>query len=60
MNISESRIKELERKIEELKKRFPAHSIPPSLMAELDELEEQLEAEIRKVSDQATSLPDTQ
>lgn len=43
MTEREARIKELERQIEELKKRFPAHSIPPALMAELDELEEALE-----------------
>jgi hypothetical protein len=51
MNDREARIKELENKIEELRKRFPAHSIPPALMAELDELEEELE-ELLKTSDQ--------
>jgi hypothetical protein len=35
-------IQELERKIADLKKRWPAHSIPPALMQELDELEEAL------------------
>ncbi len=45
------RIEDLKRQIEELKKRFPAHSIPPALMAELDELEEQLVEEIRKAGD---------
>jgi hypothetical protein len=45
MSDKQKRIAELERRIEELKKRFPAHSIPPALMAELDELEEQLEKE---------------
>ena len=44
-------IRELERKIEALKVRFPAHSIPPALMAELDDLEEQL-AQAKKHSDQ--------
>ncbi len=43
MNESKNiRIKELQRQIKELKKRFPAHSIPPAMMAELDELEEEL------------------
>jgi hypothetical protein len=37
------RIEELRRQIEDLKKRLPAHSIPPAMMAELDELEEMLE-----------------
>lgn len=39
---SDDLIRELERRITELKARFPAHSIPPALMAELDELEAQL------------------
>ncbi|HKJ28343.1 MAG TPA: hypothetical protein VJ965_11940 [Anaerolineales bacterium] len=47
------KIVELERQIEDLKKRLPAHSIPPSMMAELDDLEEQLLAEL----DKAGKLP---
>lgn len=43
------KIEQLKRQIEDLKKRLPAHSIPPGMMAELDDLEEQLEAEIKKV-----------
>ena len=43
MNANEQRIQELEKQIKELKKRWPAHSTPPALMQELDELEEQLE-----------------
>jgi hypothetical protein len=42
------KIEELERRIEDLKKRLPAHSIPPAMMAELDDLEEQLSDEIKK------------
>ena len=38
----------LERQLADLKARLPAHSIPPSMMMELDELEEQL-AELRIV-----------
>jgi hypothetical protein len=34
----------LERRLADLKARMPAHSIPPSMMIELDELEEQLDA----------------
>jgi hypothetical protein len=41
-----SREEELERRLADLKARLPAHSVPPSMMIELDELEEQL-AEIR-------------
>ncbi len=46
-------IKELEQKIQDLKKRLPAHSIPPGMMAELDELEEQLEKAIKKESNRS-------
>ena len=43
--MSEKRIEEIEAKIADLKKRWPEHSVPPALMQELDELEEQLEKE---------------
>jgi hypothetical protein len=36
------RTRELEEKIADLKKRWPAHSVPPALMQELDDLEEEL------------------
>lgn len=42
------RIRELQNQIEELKKRFPAHSIPPALMADLDELEEDLSSLLKE------------
>ncbi|MFH1479246.1 MAG: histidine kinase [Candidatus Omnitrophota bacterium] len=35
-------IKELEKKIEELKRKMPPHSTPISMMEELEELEEEL------------------
>jgi len=38
----EKRIAELEGKIKELKSRLPAHSIPVSMIQELEVLEEQL------------------
>jgi hypothetical protein len=40
--MNNKRIQELEEKIAELKKRWPAHSVPPALMRELDDLEEEL------------------
>jgi len=40
--MNDKHIKELEEKIAELKKRWPAHSVPPALMRELDDLEEEL------------------
>jgi hypothetical protein len=41
------RIQELVEKIAELKKRWPAHSVSPIMMRELDDLEEKL-AETQK------------
>jgi hypothetical protein len=37
----EKRIAELEEMIKELKSRLPAHSVPASLMIDLEELEEE-------------------
>jgi hypothetical protein len=39
---NDPRTRELEEKIADLKKRWPAHSVPPALMQELDDLEEEL------------------
>jgi hypothetical protein len=41
--MSTDRIKELEREIAELKKRLPPHSVPPTMLWKLEELEEELE-----------------
>ncbi len=46
--MSNDRIKELEKRIEDLKRRWPAHSVPPALLQQLDELEEALEEERRR------------
>ena len=42
MGMSIDRIVELERRIADLKKNWPAHSIPPAMMERLDELEDEL------------------
>ncbi len=42
------RILRLQAEIEDLKKRMPAHSVPPSMFQRLEELEEELENELRK------------
>ena len=39
----------LEKKIEELKKRMPAHSITIEMMQELDDLEDELTAKKKKL-----------
>ena len=41
--MSTQSIRELERKIVEIKHRIPPHSVPPSMLQELEELEEELE-----------------
>lgn len=46
--MSTDRIKEIEEKIAELKARLPRHSVPMSMLLQLDELEEELEAERKK------------
>ena len=46
--MSSERIEELEKQIAELKSRWPAHSVPPTMLQQLDELEEALERERRK------------
>jgi len=37
------RVKEIEEQIADLKARWPAHSVPPHMWQQLEELEEQLE-----------------
>jgi hypothetical protein len=43
-----NRIRELQEQIEELKKSWPAHSTPASMLQRLEELEEELEKALRK------------
>lgn len=52
--MNNDRIKELEEKIEDLKKRWPAHSTPPALLQELDELEDALAIEINNLAQRET------
>ncbi len=44
------RIRELREQIADLKKRWPAHSTPPALMQQLDDLEEALENELARAN----------
>jgi len=41
--MSEDKVREIEDKIADLKARWPAHSVPPSMWQQLKELEAQLE-----------------
>ncbi len=42
------KIKEIEEKIVDIKARWPAHSVPPSMWQQLEDLEAQLEAAKRE------------
>jgi hypothetical protein len=41
--VSNDRVREIEEKIADLKARWPAHSVAPSMWQQLEELESQLE-----------------
>jgi len=41
--VSNDRVREIEEKIADLKARWPAHSVPPSMWQQLEELEAQLD-----------------
>ena len=46
-NSAEKRIREIEEKIADLKARWPAHSVPPHMWQQLEELEEELEKAVK-------------
>ena len=52
----EQQIATLETRLSDLKSRFPAHSTPPGMIAELDELDEQLAAARARLSANAKVL----
>jgi len=41
--VSKDKVREIEDKIADLKARWPAHSVPPSMWQELEDMEEELE-----------------
>lgn len=51
MSTKADRIKELEEQIEDLKRRWPAHSVKPAMVQRLDELEEELERARREAEE---------
>lgn len=53
--MSSERIRELEKQIAELKRGWPAHSVPPSMFQQLDELEEELEREVKNATEEKSS-----
>ena len=48
--MSSERIEELQKQIADLNRRWPAHSAPPSMMEELDDLEAALKEELAKLA----------
>jgi len=46
--MSTDKVREIEEKIADLKARWPAHSVPPSMWQQLEELEAELEEAKRK------------
>jgi len=52
----ESRIQELEKRINDIRKRLPAHSVKPQLIQELDDLEEELDGLKDKIVREAGSV----
>ena len=49
--MSEDKIREIEEQIADLKARWPAHSVPPSMWMQLEELEDKLEAAMKEKAD---------
>ena len=43
------RVREIQERIAELKARWPAHSVPPRMFEQLEELEDELEKTIQAV-----------
>jgi len=54
--MSPDRLEELKEQIAALQKRWPAHSVPPALMEQLDELEEALNRELERSSDMGVGM----
>ena len=57
--MNQEKISTLQKQIEDIKRRWPAHSVPPAMMAQLDELEEQLIDEMKKSTHLAETISDT-
>ena len=41
--MNDKRVQELKKQIADLKHQWPAHSVPPAMLQQLDELEDELE-----------------
>jgi hypothetical protein len=54
--MSNDRIEALKKESADLENQWPAHSVPPAMFQRLDELEEELEKELQKVSETKRGL----
>ncbi len=52
------RVREIEERIAELKRRWPAHSVPPRMWQELEELEDELEEAERTGAEESHARED--
>lgn len=55
--MTNERIEELRKQIAELNARWPAHSVPPAMLQQLEELEEELGRELRQAAVDAQDPP---
>jgi hypothetical protein len=63
MNVETEEMKRLRQQIADLKSQWPAHTVPPGLMQQLDDLEEALEVALSQVGgsdDEGRAAPDPQ
>lgn len=51
MNDKSSRVKEIGAKLADLRGRWPAHSVPPRMWQQLEDLEEELKLAIKEETD---------
>ena len=56
----EKKLKEIDKKIEDVENRLPAHSVKPPIMTELFELEDEREAILRRLEVLKRAEPDKQ
>ena len=56
--MSSKKIEELKKQIADLESRWPAHSVPPAMLEQLEDLEEELARELEKAAkEQEESTP---
>ncbi|OGO19620.1 MAG: hypothetical protein A2Z14_19605 [Chloroflexi bacterium RBG_16_48_8] len=54
--MSKNGIEDLKKQISDLKSQWPKHSVPPGMIQQLDNLEEKLEQELKKICNQKSEI----